>query len=91
MIFRIQGEGQFEVPADQLVEINLLDDAVEQALDGDEAGFTVALNALLDKVRTVGAELADDVLVESDVILPASEATAAEVRELLGSQGLVPD
>ena len=55
MIVRILGEGQFEVPDDQLDALNALDGAVEDAVEsGDEAAFAAALGALLDGVRGAG-------------------------------------
>lgn len=90
MIVRIMGEGQYELPEEALERLNELDDALEAALE-DEAGFPAALASLLDSVRASGTQLADDALVTSDVVLPAAEATAAEVRELLTDEGLIPD
>ena len=89
MIIRISGEGQYEVSDDALTQLNELDAAVEASL-ADEAAFTVALAALLDMVRTTGEHVPHDALIESDVILPASDATAADVKETLQSDGLIP-
>jgi hypothetical protein len=92
MIVRILGEGQFEVDASHLDALNELDDAVEHAVEaGDEAAFTGALASLLDAVRTWGACLPDEELVDSDLILPPADSTADEVRHLLGDEGLIPD
>jgi hypothetical protein len=33
----------------------------------------------------------DDALVDSDLILPPSDASLEEVRGLLGDEGLIPD
>lgn len=90
MIVRIMGEGQYELSDDSLERLNELDDALEAALD-DEAGFPAALAALLDSVRAAGTRVPDDALLESSVILPAAEASAAEVRALLTDEGLIPD
>ncbi len=90
MIVRIMGEGQYEVPADAVERLNELDDALEAALD-DEQSFPATLAALLDSVRASGQALADDALETSDVVLPAAEATVAEVRALLTDEGLIPD
>lgn len=90
MIVRISGEGQYRLDDSALKAVNELDAAVESALDGDEATFAAALAALLDKVRSDGQHVPDEELVESDVILPAAEATAEDVRQMLGDEGLVP-
>ncbi len=90
MIIRISGEGQYEVDDASLAQLNELDAAVEAALDADEVAFAAALAALLGMVRDNGTEVADDELVESDVILPASDATVADVRAVLRNDGLIP-
>jgi hypothetical protein len=91
MIVRIIGEGQFEVPAEHLDELNRLDDQLMKAVDaGDEGSFTTALEALLTSVRTAGDELPVDYLGPSDLVLPGPDATIEEVREVLGDEGLIP-
>ena len=94
MIVRILGEGQWELEAEALAELNALDDAVEQAVNDDDAArLQQSLGALLDEVRSAGTELPDADLHDSDLILPAADATLAEVRELLrgSDEGLVPN
>ena len=82
--------GQFELPDEAMERLNELDDALEAALE-DPQGFTPALKALLESVREAGRRVADDELVESEVILPAEESTAEEVRAMLTDEGLIPD
>ena len=93
MIVRILGEGQYDVSDEALDRLNELDSAVETAVEsGDEEAFGTALAALLDGVRTVGVAHYLDSLDESDLILPPSDATIDEVRELLSEsdEGLIP-
>jgi hypothetical protein len=91
MIVRILGEGQLEVPDDQLDVLNQLDGDVESAVQaGDEEAFASSLAALLEGVRRSGTALPEDTLHDSDLILPPSDATIAEVRELLQGDGLIP-
>ena len=91
MIVRILTEGQLEVADDRVQDLNALDAAVEQAVEaGDHAAFAEALTALLDGVRRSGSPLPDDVLHDSDLILPPADATLEEVREMLGDEGLIP-
>ena len=42
-------------------------------------------------MRTQGTRLEDDSLEDSDLILPPSDASLAEVRAMLTDEGLVPD
>jgi len=91
MIVRILGEGQWDVADEQVETLNELDSAVEAAVDGGEReAFSQSLDALLTAVRTAGTPLPDEVLHDSDLILPPSDATLEEVRELLGDEGLIP-
>ena len=88
MIVRIAGEGQYRLDDESQARINELDDALEQALDTD--GFTSALSALLNAVRELGEPLADEELRGSKIVLPPSDATAAEVKAMLTDDGLIP-
>lgn len=91
MIVRILGEGQYDVADDDLPRLNELDRSVEAAVEtGDEDAFGTALTALLDGVRSHGTVHAADSLDESDLILPPSDATIDEVRQLLADDGLIP-
>ena len=91
MIVRILGEGQWEISAEQVDALNELDSAVEAAVDGgDREAFSQSLDALLHAVRTAGAPLPDESLEDSDLILPPSDATLEEVRDLLSEDGLIP-
>mgnify|MGYP003482764915 CR=1 FL=1 len=91
MIVRIMGEGQLEVDDSRLTELSPLDDALTAAVEaGDDARFRSALVALLDAVRSLGSPVADDALVDSDLVLPFAEAHIDEVRELLSGEGLIP-
>jgi hypothetical protein len=91
MIVRIMAEGQWEVSAELLEKLNGLDAALESAVaHGDETTFRTSLDSLLSLVRDSGAAVADDQLVDSDLILPPSDATIEQVRELLGDEGLIP-
>jgi hypothetical protein len=91
VIVRILGEGQRRVDDGDLGPLNQLDNDLVAAVDaGDEEKFGTALATLLDKVRQVGVPVPDDEIVPSDLVLPSSDASLAEVRELLGDEGLIP-
>jgi len=85
------GEGQLEIAQSDMEVLNELDSALEAAIEsGDETVFRERLHALLDKVRQVGKELPEDSLEPSELILPPSDASMDEVREMLGAEGLIP-
>ena len=91
MIVRILAEGQLDVPDSYLDELNELDSALSDAINADdEATFEQRLAELLARVRSCGSPLADDVITESDIILPSADSTIHEVREILGEEGLIP-
>jgi hypothetical protein len=91
MIVRIMGEGQWEVSAELLDKLNGLDTALESAVaQDDETSFRAALDSLLTVVRDRGVAVADDELIDSDLILPPADATIEQVQELLGDEGLIP-
>ena len=91
MLIRILGEGQFIVPDSELPEINRLDLQLEAALKSSEVNFRQALDALLDKVRSVGVRPPDHEMEESQVILPFADASEDDIRDMLTEDGLVPD
>jgi hypothetical protein len=91
VIVRILGEGQRRVDEAAIDGLNALDDKLVAAVEGgDDDAFKAALAALLDQVREVGTPLPDDEIVPSDLVLPTADASLAEVRELLGDEGLIP-
>jgi len=91
MIVRIMGEGQLEVGEEHLDRLNELDAAVEKAVTaGDEAAFRTSLSALIEGVRAAGTPVADDTLLDSDLLLPHADASIDEVRDLLDEDGLIP-
>ncbi|WP_327323102.1 hypothetical protein OG735_11795 [Streptomyces sp. NBC_01210] len=91
MIVRIMGEGQVKLADSHFTELNKLDDELLAEMEGgDDEGFRRTLHALLDRVRELGEPLPDDALEPSELILPASDATLEDVREMLSDDGLIP-
>jgi hypothetical protein len=91
VIVRILGEGQWRLDDSHADALNELDSQVEQAVDaGDADGFRSALEQLLALVRQAGSQVGLDELVDSDSVLPPSDASLEEVRRLLGDEGLIP-
>ena len=96
MIVRIMGLGQWTMEPEQLLELNDIDEAVEKAVaEGDREQLRKELQRLVEAVRSNGQEVPDDLIVESDLVLPDVDYTLEEVKELLESTseyyGLVPD
>lgn len=92
MIVRISGEGQFELPDADVDRLNGLDnDAVAAVEAGDETKFTELWQQMLELVAADGTLVAEDELVESDVILPPRDVTFAEAAGEFTGEGLIPD
>ena len=81
---RILGEGQFQVDNDGAAKLTALDSSLDAAVEADdEAAFKKALDASVRLVRQFGKRVPDEEFVTADFILPFSDATVAEVRQLL--------
>ncbi len=92
MIVRIATEGQYDFPDDDSDRLNELDNDVVAAVEaGDEEAFLTAFASLLELVRSDGKPVADDVLEESDVIIPPPDLTFAEAGHQFTGDGLIPD
>ena len=92
MIVRIATEGQYELPDEDADRLNDLDNEVVAAVDaGDEERFHELFESMLQLVRSDGKPVADDVLEESDVILPPPDLTFVEAGEQFTGEGLIPD
>ncbi len=91
MIVRISNEGQYELAADDVSELNRLDNAAVVACEAtDEQQFHTTFKRLLDYVRTKGTPVGDDDLFGSDIILPPSDVTLEEARREFKGEGLIP-
>lgn len=95
MIIRIVGEGQWELPDDLLAELNTIDSRVEHAVEtANQSELTSALSDLVATVRGKGQPVADDVVVDSDLIVPDVSSTVEEVTVWLeenpAGDGLIP-
>lgn len=92
MIVRLMGEGQYRLDDGLAARLDELDDEALAALEReDEAELDRCLDAMWRMVQSQGTRLADDELSASDVIIPPSDLTLEETRDLFAEHGLVPD
>ena len=92
MIVRLMGEGQYRVDDGCLARLDELDDAALAALDrDDEADLDAQLDEMWSVVQAEGTRLDDADLSASDLIIPPSDLTLEETRELFSDEGLIPD
>ena len=92
MIVRLMGEAQYRVGDELLQRLNELDDRATAAAEaGDEATLDRALDEMFEAVRSGGERLPDEDLSASDVLIPPSDLTLEETRQLLSDEGFIPD
>jgi hypothetical protein len=92
VIVRIATEGQYELPDEDVDRLNELDNELVTIVEaGDEERFQEVFQSLIELVRSDGKPVADDVLEESDVILPPPDLTFAEAGHQFTGDGLIPD
>jgi PspAA-like protein len=92
VIVRVMGEGQYRVDEGLASRLNELDSEAEAALErGDEDGLHRLLEQLAQTVRDQGERLDDADLSASDAIVPPSDLSLEEARELFSGEGLIPD
>lgn len=92
MIVRIMGEGQWIVDEETLRELNTLDDQGATALQqGNEEELRRLLETMAVAVRERGEKLPDADLHPSDAIVPPSDLSLDEARQLFEGEGLIPD
>jgi hypothetical protein len=86
------GEGQYQVDDGVATQLDELDEQAVAALErDDEAELDSALDAMWRTVKAHGTRLADDEIATSDAIVPPSDLTLEETRELFSEHGLIPD
>ena len=92
MIVRLMGEGQWRIDDGLRERLNELDDKALEALGrDDEAELDGYLEQMAQLVRDEGEALAPEDLTPSDFIIPPSDLTLEETRELFEDGGLIPD
>jgi hypothetical protein len=86
------GDGQYRLADEIARDLNELDN---QATDAVEAGDEQRLHELLEQmaecVHERGERLPDDDLSASDLLIPPSDLSLDEARELFSGDGLIPD
>ena len=92
MIVRLMGEGQYRIDDALRGRLEELDGQAVLALEReDEADLDGHLDAMWRLVESEGEQLPPEDLHPSDVIIPPSDLTLDETRELFSEDGLIPD
>jgi hypothetical protein len=92
VIARLMGDGQYEIDEALCTRLNELDDKAVAALEAnDEEQLDGYLDQMAELVRSEGTRLADDDLSASEIVIPPSDLTLEETRQLFSDHGLIPD
>jgi hypothetical protein len=92
VIARLMGDGQYEIDEALCTRLNELDDKAVAALEAnDEEELDGYLDQMAELVRSEGTRLADDDLSASEIVIPPSDLTLEETRQLFSEDGLVPE
>lgn len=92
MIVRLMGEGQYRVDDSVLEQLNELDERATAAAGADdEETLDEALEQMFELVKGKGTPLGDDEVLPSDALVPPSDLTLEETKELMTDEGFIPD
>lgn len=84
MIVRIQADNQYRLADDQATAVEALDERLMHAIDAhDSATFTTTLHELIALIQRAGQPVADDEVVTSELIVPASDMSLEEAQQAL--------
>lgn len=92
MIVRLMGEGQYRISDGLRERLEALDEeALEAMKSEDEGELDAKLDEMWELVRSEGERLPDEDLSPSHAVVPPSDLTLDETRQLFTDQGLIPD
>lgn len=92
MIVRLMGDRQYEIDDSVRERLNEMDGRAMAALEkDDEPELDSCLEEMAELVRTEGKPLPDEDLSPSELIIPPSDLTLEETRQLFSEDGLIPD
>lgn len=95
MIVRIVGQGQWEVPDDLVIRLNVLDELVSDAVvSRDPDALAESLGEMAGLVTRYGTQMPPGQVRLSDLIVPGPGTSMAEINEWLqesqSEDGLIP-
>ena len=92
MIVRLMGEAQYRVEDGLTGELNELDSEAAAAVESeDEDRLHELLERMAALVRDRGERLDDAELASSDLMIPPTDLSLDEARDLFTGEGLIPD
>jgi hypothetical protein len=92
VIVRLMGEGQYRVSDELRERLDALDQEALEAMNAEDEGeLDAKLDEMAELVRSEGERLPDEDLSPSDAVIPPSDLTLEETRQLFSDEGLIPD
>ncbi len=94
VIVRVMDRGQFNVSINIAKKINQLDNSLVDIIkryDLQKREFRKKLTQMVSLVANEGKPLDDKEIVQSDIILPASDISMEEARKLFTGEGVIPE
>jgi hypothetical protein len=89
MIIRIIGQGQYQVKSSLFDDLNKIDNQiVEYVQKGNEKAYKKSLAELIGTIVREGETLDHKEIIESDIIVPPSDMTLEEARQVFKGTGI---
>jgi hypothetical protein len=94
-IVRIMGRGQFKINEEIIRDIDKVDNIIVEILQNenraDDQDFKANIAQLVQTIMSKGQRLDDKELVESDIIVPDSDISLDEAKQVFKGEGIIPD
>ena len=92
MIVRIMGQGQYNVDAELMQKLNVIDNRIVAHVSrGDEKALRKDLALLISVIKQRGQPLDKTSILSSEVIVPPEDLTLKEATKIFSGQGLIRD
>ncbi|HWR25092.1 MAG TPA: hypothetical protein VN278_02550 [Methanosarcina sp.] len=92
MIIRIMGEGQYRVSEALCDQLNQIDNRIVDLVnEGKEEEFKKELAKLISEVKEKGETIGAEEIVESDIIVPPSDLSFKEAKDIFKGSGIFED
>jgi hypothetical protein len=92
MIIRIMGEGQYRASEALCDQLNQIDNKIVDLVnEGKEEEFKKELAKLISEVKEKGETIGAEEIVESDIIVPPSDLSFKEAKDIFKGSGIFED
>ncbi|MEM3124496.1 MAG: hypothetical protein QXM95_01615 [Candidatus Nitrosocaldus sp.] len=94
IVVRLMGEGQYYIDKDILREVNRIDNQMVKMLRDervDEHAVIESIAAMRSLVKIKGKRVKDDIIIPSHIIIPTTDISVEEAREVFKGEGIIPE